>query len=80
MLHCHVVLLPDVFAACSGVGAAFNIVCLALCFVFPSKNRPSADTKLPEAASAQSGCFGRKRSSSGAMPITSKDVEEAAAM
>ena len=29
---------------CSGIGALFNIVCLALCFIFPAKNRPTNTT------------------------------------
>jgi hypothetical protein len=43
-------------APCSGVGAAFNVVCLILCFVFPAKNRP------PKAES-QVGFFRRFSSS-----------------
>lgn len=32
---------------CSGIGAAFNIVCLILSFIFPAKNRaPKADSEV----------------------------------
>lgn len=41
----------------NGVGAAFNIICLGLCFVFPAKNRPPK-------ADANGGGFFRRFSSS----------------
>jgi len=48
---------PPYCALCSGVGALFNIICLALCFIFPAKNRASSKTDT------ESGGFFRRFSS-----------------
>jgi hypothetical protein len=63
------------------VGAAFNIICLVMCFVFPAKARTAS--KVADADSSSTGglfgCF----KAGGATPITAditpnKDVESAA--
>lgn len=64
-------------AVCSGVGAAFNIICLVMCFAFPAKSRAAA--KQTDTDSSSSGLFGCFRKG-GNLPITAdspanKDVE-----
>lgn len=56
---------------CSGVGAVFNIICLIMCFIFPSKSRAATKAGEETTSSSDGGCcgLGGGRSTNG--PITS---------
>jgi hypothetical protein len=67
----------------SGVGAAFNVICLVMCFIFPAKTRAatSKDDSTDGSSSGGCGCFGRSKGAGATDPITvdmaNKDVESA---